>query len=132
MTENHSQHPAEDTAATNERETLAEVLARHRFVPTRDQDGTLDYGWCGGGDAYATKHISEHEAHVAEMLAATQRPDDREATLRVLALCDEADEAAAADVTEYESRHPGNFASALVTTTSVRAALAAADGEATT
>lgn len=49
---------------------IAEVLAEHRFVPDRSQDGTLNYGWCAGGDSYGTKHISDHEAHVAAAVAA--------------------------------------------------------------
>jgi hypothetical protein len=52
---------------------LARVAGEHRFHPTRSQDGTLNYGWCAGGDSWGTKHISEHEAHVAAAQAAALR-----------------------------------------------------------
>lgn len=53
------------------RESIAGVLAEHRFQPTASVDGTMTgYGRCGCGKSYSTKRITEHEAHVADALLA--------------------------------------------------------------
>lgn len=68
-----------DHSVSAEKARLTEVLAAHRFVPTRSEDGTLDYGWCAGGDSYRTKHISEHEAHVLDVAFPPATPEVRDA-----------------------------------------------------
>ncbi|MDB5716477.1 MAG: hypothetical protein JWO15_3874 [Sphingomonadales bacterium] len=121
---------AEDTAATNERETLA-VETACEVMHDAYEAAAVGAGW-ETQKASRKPWADVPEANKATMraavsallahLAATQRPDDREATLRAAI---------------WESFHGSERlerctrADVRIVTTAVLAALAAADGEAT-